>query len=263
MSFCRHLETASSSSVRATKSSDKISLKRRRDEIRQVLSGDKIEPSSCLLHGFCRVAVLEMKAQVDKGVSWSPPCLQEHLPGFRGWLLGGVSCMDFLVEPDGLTRLEKNHRLIHPLDHLEFLIQPLPLRLRELISRTCSMDAKVGHWMSYKEGNFWRSFVDLWISPLHRKFHSPLSHSSELVSRAFHQFWRLSLSTRFTTYTLYAQSFRKTLAPPTPPTPASYRGRCLLKQSGHSLFFNRTMPPDESFHLISQSQPQRKNGSHF
>ncbi|RDY14789.1 hypothetical protein CR513_00089, partial [Mucuna pruriens] len=33
---------------------------------------------------------------------------------------------------------------------------------------------------------FWRSFVDLRISPLHTKFHSPLSHSSELVSRAFH-----------------------------------------------------------------------------
>ncbi|KAI4965555.1 hypothetical protein ZWY2020_051309 [Hordeum vulgare] len=27
---------------------------------------------------------------------------------------------------------------------------------------------------------FWRSFVDLRISPLHTKFHSPLSHSSEL-----------------------------------------------------------------------------------
>lgn len=40
----------------------------------------------------------------EKGVAWSPPCLQEHLPGFRGWLLGGVSGMDFLVEPDGLTR---------------------------------------------------------------------------------------------------------------------------------------------------------------
>ncbi|KAK4837014.1 hypothetical protein QYF36_002136 [Acer negundo] len=47
----------------------------------------------------------------EKGVAWSPPCLQEHLPGFRGWLLGGVSCMDFLVEPDGLTRLERNHRI--------------------------------------------------------------------------------------------------------------------------------------------------------
>lgn len=21
----------------------------------------------------------------EKGVAWSPPCLQEHLPGFRGW----------------------------------------------------------------------------------------------------------------------------------------------------------------------------------
>ena len=35
---------------------------------------------------------------------------------------------------------------------------------------------------------FWRSFVDLRISPLHTKFHSPLSHSSELVSRAFRHF---------------------------------------------------------------------------
>ena len=35
---------------------------------------------------------------------------------------------------------------------------------------------------------FWPSFVDLRISPLHTKFHSPLSHSSELVSRAFRQF---------------------------------------------------------------------------
>jgi hypothetical protein len=35
---------------------------------------------------------------------------------------------------------------------------------------------------------FWHSFVDLWISPLHTKFHSPPSHSSELVSRAFCHF---------------------------------------------------------------------------
>lgn len=46
----------------------------------------------------------------EKGVAWSPPCLQEHLPGFRGWLLGGVSCMDFLVEPDGLTGFERDHK---------------------------------------------------------------------------------------------------------------------------------------------------------
>lgn len=49
----------------------------------------------------------------EKGVAWSPPCLQEHLPGFRGWLLGGVSGMDFLVEPDGLTQpralFERDH----------------------------------------------------------------------------------------------------------------------------------------------------------
>lgn len=30
----------------------------------------------------------------------------QHLPGFRGWLLGGVSGMDFLVEPDGLTSFD-------------------------------------------------------------------------------------------------------------------------------------------------------------
>ncbi|KAI5016271.1 hypothetical protein ZWY2020_006122 [Hordeum vulgare] len=35
---------------------------------------------------------------------------------------------------------------------------------------------------------FWRCFVDVRISPLHTKFHSPLSHSSELVSRAFRHF---------------------------------------------------------------------------
>ncbi|MFS7951821.1 hypothetical protein Hanom_Chr07g00599711 [Helianthus anomalus] len=35
---------------------------------------------------------------------------------------------------------------------------------------------------------FWSSFVYLRISPLHTKFHSPLSHSSELVSRAFRHF---------------------------------------------------------------------------
>lgn len=45
----------------------------------------------------------------EKGVAWSPPCLQEHLPGFRGWLLGGVSGIDFLVEPDGLTGFERDH----------------------------------------------------------------------------------------------------------------------------------------------------------
>lgn len=43
----------------------------------------------------------------EKGLAWSPPCLQEHLPGFRGWLLGGVSGMDFLVAPDGQPRALK------------------------------------------------------------------------------------------------------------------------------------------------------------
>ena len=66
---------------------------------------------------------------------------------------------------------------------------------------------------------FWRSFVDLRISPLHTKFHSPLSHSSELVSRAFHQFWRLSLSTRFTAYVPFTPSHSEEHLPP-----PSYRG---------------------------------------
>ncbi|XBH69702.1 hypothetical protein VPH35_097510 [Triticum aestivum] len=68
---------------------------------------------------------------------------------------------------------------------------------------------------------FWRSFVDLWISPLHTKFHSPLSHSSELVSRAFRHFlatFTFNLIHRLRA--LYAQSFRRTLAPP----PPSYHG---------------------------------------
>ena len=48
----------------------------------------------------------------EKGVAWSPPCLQEHLPGFRGWLLGGVSGMDFLVESDGLTGQRDHHKTL-------------------------------------------------------------------------------------------------------------------------------------------------------
>lgn len=67
---------------------------------------------------------------------------------------------------------------------------------------------------------FWRSFVDLRISPLHTKFHSPLSHSSELVSRAFHQFLEtLTFNPIHRLRALYAQSFRRTLAPH-----PSYRG---------------------------------------
>ncbi|KAI5581995.1 hypothetical protein BDE02_07G055300 [Populus trichocarpa] len=66
---------------------------------------------------------------------------------------------------------------------------------------------------------FWRSFVDLRISPLHTKFHSPLSHSSELVSRAFRQFLAtLTFNPIHRLRALYAQSFRRRLAPP------SYRG---------------------------------------
>ncbi|KAI3472757.1 hypothetical protein Pfo_030341 [Paulownia fortunei] len=62
---------------------------------------------------------------------------------------------------------------------------------------------------------FWRSFVDLRISPLHTKFHSPLSHSSELVSRAFRQFLAtFTFNPIHRLRALYAQSFRRTLAPP-------------------------------------------------
>ena len=61
---------------------------------------------------------------------------------------------------------------------------------------------------------FWRSFVDLRISPLHMKFHSPLSHSSELVSRAFRQFLAtFTFNPIYRLCTLYAQSFRRTLPP--------------------------------------------------
>ncbi|KAK4730134.1 hypothetical protein R3W88_023122 [Solanum pinnatisectum] len=65
---------------------------------------------------------------------------------------------------------------------------------------------------------FWRSFVDLRISPLHTKFHSPLSHSSELVSRAFRQFLAaFTFNPIHRLRALYAQSFRRTLAAPPPP----------------------------------------------
>ncbi|XBH84557.1 hypothetical protein VPH35_072697 [Triticum aestivum] len=68
---------------------------------------------------------------------------------------------------------------------------------------------------------FWRSFVDLRISPLHMKFHCPLSHSSELVSRAFRHFLAtFTFNPIHFLRALYAQSFRRTLAPP----PPSYRG---------------------------------------
>ena len=61
---------------------------------------------------------------------------------------------------------------------------------------------------------FWRSFVDLRISPLHTKFHSPLSHSSELVSRAFRHFLAtFTFNPIHCLRALYAQSFQRTLAP--------------------------------------------------
>ncbi|KAJ0668364.1 hypothetical protein HanPI659440_Chr17g0688391 [Helianthus annuus] len=67
---------------------------------------------------------------------------------------------------------------------------------------------------------FWRSFVYLRISPLHMKFHSPLSHSSELVSRAFRHFLgTFTFNPIHRLRALYAQSFRRTLA-----LPRSYRG---------------------------------------
>ncbi|MFS7905685.1 hypothetical protein Hanom_Chr01g00050591 [Helianthus anomalus] len=60
---------------------------------------------------------------------------------------------------------------------------------------------------------FWRSFVYLRISPLHTKFHSPLSHSSELVSRAFRHFLAtFTFNPIHRLRALYAQSFRRTLA---------------------------------------------------
>ncbi|KAG5577068.1 hypothetical protein H5410_057202 [Solanum commersonii] len=60
-------------------------------------------------------------------------------------------------------------------------------------------------------------YHDLRISPLHTKFHSPLSHSSELVSRAFRQFLAaFTFNPIHHLCALYAQSFRRTLAPPPP-----------------------------------------------
>ncbi|KAK8556647.1 hypothetical protein V6N12_003044 [Hibiscus sabdariffa] len=54
----------------------------------------------------------------------------------------------------------------------------------------------------------------------HTKFHSPLSHSSELVLRAFRQFLAtFTFNPIHHLRALYAQSFRRTLAPP-----PSYRG---------------------------------------
>ncbi|KAJ0513557.1 hypothetical protein HanHA300_Chr10g0359031 [Helianthus annuus] len=62
---------------------------------------------------------------------------------------------------------------------------------------------------------FWCSFVYLRISPLHTKFQSPLSHLSELVSRAFRQFLAtFTFNPIHRLHALYAQSFRRTLAPP-------------------------------------------------
>jgi hypothetical protein len=41
----------------------------------------------------------------EKGVTWNPLCLQEHLPGYLRMLLGRISGNSFLVEPSGLTGL--------------------------------------------------------------------------------------------------------------------------------------------------------------
>jgi hypothetical protein len=81
---------------------------------------------------------------------------------------------------------------------------------------------------------FWRSFVDLQISPQHTKFHSPLSHSSELVSRAFRHFWRLSLSTRFTAYAPFTPSHSEEHSPP-PPLLTAAVGTELGRASSSSL----------------------------
>ncbi|MFS7953879.1 hypothetical protein Hanom_Chr07g00623741 [Helianthus anomalus] len=69
---------------------------------------------------------------------------------------------------------------------------------------------------------FWRSLVYLRISPLHTKFHSPLSHSSELVSRSFRHFLAtFTFNPIHRLHALYAQSFQRTLAPPPPPPPVT------------------------------------------
>jgi hypothetical protein len=86
---------------------------------------------------------------------------------------------------------------------------------------------------------FWRSFVDFSISPLHTKFHSPLSHPSDLVSRAFPSDWLLSLSTRFTAYVPLTPSHSEEDLPP-----PSYRGcwhgvsRGFLLESCHDRALN-------------------------
>ncbi|XBI55067.1 hypothetical protein VPH35_036961 [Triticum aestivum] len=70
---------------------------------------------------------------------------------------------------------------------------------------------------------FWHSFVDLRISSLHTKFHSPLSHSSELVLRAFRHFLAtFTFNPIHRLCALYAQSFRRKLAPPPRITAAAY-----------------------------------------
>ncbi|KAJ0742772.1 hypothetical protein HanPI659440_Chr10g0367931 [Helianthus annuus] len=82
---------------------------------------------------------------------------------------------------------------------------------------------------------FWCSFVYLRISPLHTKFQSPLSHLSELVSRAFRQFLAtFTFNPIHRLHALYAQSFRRTLAPP-PPRLIAAAGTELAGASSSSL----------------------------
>ncbi|KAL8478249.1 hypothetical protein ACS0TY_030227 [Phlomoides rotata] len=77
---------------------------------------------------------------------------------------------------------------------------------------------------------------NLRISPLHTKFHSPLSHSSELVSRAFRQFLAtFTFNPIHRLRALYAQSFRRTLAPPPPPRLTAAAGTELAGASSSSL----------------------------
>ncbi|KAK4709548.1 hypothetical protein R3W88_030473 [Solanum pinnatisectum] len=61
------------------------------------------------------------------------------------------------------------------------------------------------------------------------KFHSPLSHSSELVSRAFRQFLAaFTFNPIHRLHALYAQSFRRTLAPVLPWLLAIFQTCCLF-----------------------------------
>ncbi|KAH0676788.1 hypothetical protein KY290_025753 [Solanum tuberosum] len=69
------------------------------------------------------------------------------------------------------------------------------------------------------------------------EFHSPLSHSSELVSRAFRQFLAaFTFNPIHRLRALYAQSFRRTLAPPVlPRLLARMRGKPAIREQKPSV----------------------------